>query len=62
MPALRERGVRAVSGNGVLGDPSGASAAEGERLLARLTAALRGPMDRLLEPAQEPGPGLTSGS
>jgi creatinine amidohydrolase len=55
MAALRERGVRAVSGNGVLGDPSGASAAEGERLLARLTAALRGPMDRLVEPAQEPG-------
>ena len=55
MPALRERGVRAVSGNGVLGDPSGASAAEGERLLARLTAALHGTIDRLLEPAHEPG-------
>ena len=23
MPALRERGVRALSGNGVLGDPAG---------------------------------------
>jgi creatinine amidohydrolase len=55
MPALRERGVRAVSGNGVLGDPAGASAAEGERLLARLTAALGGTMDRLLGPAHEPG-------
>ena len=33
LPLLRERGVRAVSANGVLGDPVGASAAEGERLL-----------------------------
>jgi mycofactocin system creatininase family protein len=48
MPALRERGVRAVSGNGVLGDPAGASAAEGERLLARLTQRLNDAMDRLL--------------
>jgi creatinine amidohydrolase len=53
MPVLREHGVRAVSGNGVLGDPAGASAAEGERLLARLTAALGGTMDRLLQPAAE---------
>ena len=49
MPTLRERGVRAVSGNGVLGDPAGASAAEGERLLARLTQGLNDAMDRLLE-------------
>jgi creatinine amidohydrolase len=49
MPALREQGVRAVSGNGVLGDPAGASAAEGEALLARLTAGLSAAMDRLLE-------------
>jgi hypothetical protein len=47
--------VRAVSGNGVLGDPSGASAAEGEGLLDRLTAALRGVMDPLLESAGERG-------
>ena len=40
MPVLRERGVRAVSGNGILGDPAGASAAEGERLLAELTQGL----------------------
>jgi mycofactocin precursor peptide peptidase len=33
LPALRAGGVRAVSPNGVLGDPSGASAAEGSRLL-----------------------------
>lgn len=31
---LRDDGVRAVSPNGVLGDPAGASAAEGDRLLA----------------------------
>jgi len=33
MPALRSRGVRAVSANGVLGDPTGASAEEGRRVL-----------------------------
>jgi len=49
MPTLRERGVRAVSGNGVLGDPAGASAAEGERLLARLIRGLNDAIDRLLE-------------
>jgi creatinine amidohydrolase len=49
LPLLRERGVRAVSANGVLGDPAGASAAEGERLLARLTDGLNAAMDRLLE-------------
>jgi mycofactocin precursor peptide peptidase len=40
MPELRAHGTRHVSPNGVLGDPAGASAAEGERLLAQLTAAL----------------------
>ena len=53
MPVLRERGVRAVSGNGVLGDPAGASAAEGERLLARLTQGLASVIDGLLH--QRPG-------
>jgi mycofactocin precursor peptide peptidase len=48
MPALRERGVRAVSANGVLGDPAGASAAEGEQLLARLVQGLNDTIDRLL--------------
>ncbi len=33
LPALRAHGVRAVSPNGVLGDPTGASAAEGRALL-----------------------------
>jgi mycofactocin system creatininase family protein len=40
MPLLRERGVREISPNGVLGDPAGASAAEGERLLDDLTQRL----------------------
>jgi creatinine amidohydrolase len=35
LPILRRQGVRAVSPNGVLGDPAGASAEEGARLLAR---------------------------
>ena len=51
MPALRARGVRDISPNGVLGDPSGASAAEGEQLLARLTAGLSTTLERVL--AQE---------
>jgi mycofactocin precursor peptide peptidase len=50
MPVLRERGVRAVSPNGVLGDPAGACAAEGEQLLARLTRALNEAIDGLLAP------------
>ncbi len=49
MPVLRAHGVRAVSANGVLGDPAGATAAEGEQLLARLASGLNGAMDRLLE-------------
>jgi mycofactocin precursor peptide peptidase len=36
MPLLRERGVAAVSPNGVLGDPEGASASEGVALLDAL--------------------------
>jgi mycofactocin precursor peptide peptidase len=38
---LREGGVRAVSPTGVLGDPSGASAAEGREILRRWTESLR---------------------
>jgi mycofactocin precursor peptide peptidase len=41
MPRLLREGVRAVSPNGVLGDPAGASAKEGRELLARATAELR---------------------
>jgi mycofactocin precursor peptide peptidase len=40
MGDLRRAGVGAVSRNGVLGDPTGATAEEGERLLADLTADL----------------------
>ena len=45
MPGLRRSGVRAVSPNGVLGDPAGASAAEGAALLARLGADLLAAVD-----------------
>jgi mycofactocin precursor peptide peptidase len=48
LPLLRERGVRAVSENGVLGDPRGASAGEGELLLTRLTASLKETLEELL--------------
>ena len=48
MPDLSARGVRPVSPNGVLGDPAGASAAEGERLLGLLVADLAETVDRLL--------------
>jgi mycofactocin system creatininase family protein len=48
MPDLTARGVRHVSPNGVLGDPAGASAAEGERLLGLLVADLGQSLDRLL--------------
>ena len=44
LPRLRAEGVRAVSPDGVLGDPAGASAAEGAELLAALA-------DRLLAAA-----------
>jgi mycofactocin system creatininase family protein len=46
MAALRSGGVRTVAPNGVLGDPAGASAAEGRALLDRLTADLVGAVDR----------------
>ena len=45
--ARAAHGVRAVSPNGVLGDPAGASAAEGGLLPARLTAALGAALDDL---------------
>jgi mycofactocin precursor peptide peptidase len=40
MPRLRAEGVRPISSNGVLGDPDGASAAEGRALLEAMTADL----------------------
>jgi creatinine amidohydrolase len=54
MDRLRREGVRAVSPNGVLGDPLGATAEEGERLLAELVAGCTLALDALLvtEPAR----------
>lgn len=40
LPVMREKGVAGVSPNGILGDPRGASAEEGEALLAAMTDAL----------------------
>ncbi|MFI5955995.1 mycofactocin biosynthesis peptidyl-dipeptidase MftE [Cryptosporangium sp. NPDC051539] len=37
LPAMREAGLRPVTPNGILGDPAGASADEGARLLAEAT-------------------------
>jgi mycofactocin precursor peptide peptidase len=51
MAGLRAGGVRPVSPNGVLGDPAGASAAEGERLLALLVADLAATLGRLTSAA-----------
>jgi mycofactocin precursor peptide peptidase len=47
MTDLRAHGVRNVSPNGVLGDPTGASAAEGEGLLALLVADLAATIDTM---------------
>jgi mycofactocin precursor peptide peptidase len=38
LPAMLAGGIKAVSANGVLGDPAGASAEEGARVLAAMTA------------------------
>jgi creatinine amidohydrolase len=40
LPRLRAEGVRVVSPTGVLGDPAGASAAEGAALLGRMVDGL----------------------
>jgi creatinine amidohydrolase len=45
-PRLERDGVRAVSANGVLGDPSHASAAEGARLLAAMVDNVDGAVTR----------------
>ena len=47
LPAMLSGGVAAVSANGVLGDPTGASAAEGARLLDQI-------VDRALHGLQQP--------
>jgi mycofactocin precursor peptide peptidase len=40
LPRLRAEGVRPISSNGVLGDPQGASAAEGQSMLVAMTTEL----------------------
>ena len=52
LPDLGTHGVRHVSPNGVLGDPTGASAAEGEQLLSLLVADLSQTVDGLLTSMQ----------
>jgi mycofactocin precursor peptide peptidase len=42
LPAMMAGGIAAVSPNGVLGDPAGASAAEGERVLGAMVADVLG--------------------
>jgi creatinine amidohydrolase len=59
MAGLRAGGVRRVSANGVLGDPAGASAAEGEALLGLLVADLVATLGRLTG-AGQPLPGVSS--
>jgi creatinine amidohydrolase len=49
---LSAHGVRQVSPNGVLGDPAGASAAEGEQLLTLLVADLNQTVEGLLASMQ----------
>jgi creatinine amidohydrolase len=58
---LETSGVRGVSANGVLGDPAGASAAEGRALLDRVVDDLVEFVDAWGEPSAlaalpEPGP------
>jgi creatinine amidohydrolase len=51
MPELQRVGVAGVSANGVLGDPTGATLAEGVALLATLADDLVAAVDRWLTPA-----------
>ena len=54
LPELRRTGVRGVSPNGVLGDPAGASAAEGEQLLQTGAEALDAMLSAWPTPAVPP--------
>jgi creatinine amidohydrolase len=49
MPVLRERGLRVVTANGVLGDPTGATAEEGGRILDALADGCAAALDALLD-------------
>ncbi|MEZ5383456.1 MAG: mycofactocin biosynthesis peptidyl-dipeptidase MftE [Microthrixaceae bacterium] len=51
---LRSEGVRAVSPNGVLGDPTLANAPEGKALFARLVLSAHGALSDLLHGPQHP--------
>jgi creatinine amidohydrolase len=51
VPRLRELGVRAVSENGVLGDPTGANAEEGRTIFSAMSRAAVAIAGRLLESA-----------
>src|SRR5579872_3381656 len=53
MPRLRTVGVRPVAPNGVLGDPAGASAAEGRTLLEEMAGALSDAVVRWWPPREE---------
>jgi creatinine amidohydrolase len=55
MPRLVAEGVRAVSPNGVLGDPAGASAYEGEVFVTRLVELAVAAYDRCLSAVREGG-------
>ena len=48
LPELRRGGLRAVTGNGILGDPSGASSEEGEQLLREALDDLEATVDTWL--------------
>jgi creatinine amidohydrolase len=49
MDRLRREGVRSVSPNGILGDPRGATPAQGRRLLDELIAGCAQALDTLLD-------------
>jgi creatinine amidohydrolase len=49
LPLLRDGGLRAVTANGVLGDPRGATADEGSALFDALGAELSTAVDEWLE-------------
>jgi mycofactocin precursor peptide peptidase len=60
MPSLRAAGVRSVSPNGVLGDPGGASAAEGAAILSELLASLLTAADAWAARPAASAPGTTT--
>ncbi len=55
LPTLRAEGVRAVSENGVLGDPTGASVDEGRRLITAAIQDLEATVSRWIHVLPAPG-------